>query len=127
MYGMMPSAKIVSRRKLPPLKRSIMPSTDPWFCWNSCVKTSVLMPGVGMNAPKPIHRQHAQRKQDPIAQVRNAKHVGKRFEKLVHDSSSTLPPARAIFSCADLLNACARTVSAAFSSPSPKILIWRLA
>ena len=29
MYGMMPSAKIVSRRKLPPLKRSKMPSSEP--------------------------------------------------------------------------------------------------
>src|SRR6266403_2086107 len=29
MYGMMPSAKIVTRRKLPPLKRSKMPRTEP--------------------------------------------------------------------------------------------------
>jgi len=29
MYGMMPSAKMVMRRKFPPLKRSKMPSTEP--------------------------------------------------------------------------------------------------
>ena len=29
MYGMMPSAKIVMRRKLPPLKRLKIPSIEP--------------------------------------------------------------------------------------------------
>src|SRR3984893_12189401 len=39
MYGMMPRAKIVKRRRLPPLNRSKIPSTRQ------------LMPGVGMCAP----------------------------------------------------------------------------
>src|SRR5271163_5374248 len=51
MYGMMPNAKIVSLRKLPPLKRSKMPKTEPCACLNICVSTSALMPGVGMCAP----------------------------------------------------------------------------
>src|SRR5713101_937909 len=51
MYGMMPSAKIVRRRKLPPLKRSKMPSTDPADWLKSCSSTAVLIPGVGMCAP----------------------------------------------------------------------------
>src|SRR5271157_709919 len=51
MYGMMPRAKIVSRRKLPPLNRSKIPSTDPADCLKSSSSTLVLMPGVGMCAP----------------------------------------------------------------------------
>src|SRR6266576_1754609 len=54
---------------------------------------------------------------------RNPEHIGEGFEKLVHGRISTLPPARVIFSSADLLNLCARTVSAAFNSPSPRTLI----
>ena len=51
MYGMMPKAKIVSRRKFPPLNKSMMPRTEPWFWVKSCCNTSVLIPGVGRNAP----------------------------------------------------------------------------
>src|SRR5271163_1860016 len=51
MYGMMPSAKIVSLRKLPPLNRSKMPRTEPADWLNICVSTSALMPGVGICAP----------------------------------------------------------------------------
>ena len=51
MYGMMPSAKIVSLRKLPPLNRSMMPKTEPRPCSKSCWSKAVLIPGVGMNAP----------------------------------------------------------------------------
>src|ERR1700681_5122032 len=51
MYGMMPSAKIVKRRRLPPLNRSKMPRTEPCPCWKSDSSTLVLMPGVGMCAP----------------------------------------------------------------------------
>src|SRR5580658_743126 len=51
MYGMMPSAKIVSLRRLPPLKRSKIPSTEPLLCSKSCCSKAVLIPGVGMKAP----------------------------------------------------------------------------
>src|ERR1700731_903679 len=51
MYGMMPRAKIVSFRKLPPLKRSKMPRTDPADWVNICSSTAALIPGVGMCAP----------------------------------------------------------------------------
>src|ERR1700730_3904195 len=51
MYGMMPSAKIVRRRRLPPLKRSKMPRNEPAPCWKMVSSTRQLMPGVGMCAP----------------------------------------------------------------------------
>src|ERR1700730_1580112 len=52
MYGMIPSAKIVRRREFPPLKRSKMPSTEPADCLKISSRTAVLIPGVGMCAPR---------------------------------------------------------------------------
>src|SRR5260370_32358342 len=87
-------------------------------------------PGRGQNRAQRVHRQHRKRDQEPPAQVRNPEHIGECFEELVHDKISTLPPARVIFSSADLLNLCACTVSELASSPSPKTLIsartWRM-
>src|SRR5579863_428791 len=51
MYGMMPSAKIVRRRRLPPLNRSKIPRNEPAPCWKIDSRTCQLMPGVGMCAP----------------------------------------------------------------------------
>src|SRR5580704_13209811 len=51
IYGMMPSAKMVICRKLPPLNKSKMPSTEPCDCLNISSSTPALMPGVGMCAP----------------------------------------------------------------------------
>src|SRR5712692_4539327 len=51
MYGMMPRAKIVRRRKLPPLKRSKRPRTDPADCAKSRSNSVTLIPGVQMCAP----------------------------------------------------------------------------
>src|SRR5439155_5092392 len=51
MYGMMPRAKIVRRRKLPPLNRSKMPSAVPCACEKIWSSTALLIPGVGMCAP----------------------------------------------------------------------------
>src|SRR5258708_7758957 len=87
-------------------------------------------PGRGQKRAQAIHSQHGEREQKPLAQVRDTEHVGERFKELVHGKISTLPPAREIFSSADLLNLCARTVSAVFNSPSPKTLMsaraWRI-
>src|SRR5258705_2858743 len=64
-----------------------------------------------------VYGQQPQRKQNALAQVRNAKDV---CQFLQHDyRTSNLPPALVIFSCADLENLCACTVSAAVNSPSP--------
>src|SRR5882724_6798016 len=52
MYGIMPSAKIVRRRKLPPLKRSKIPSAEFCACWKYSSRTSLLIPGVGICAPR---------------------------------------------------------------------------
>src|SRR6266478_6433867 len=51
MSGMMPRAKIVRRRKLPPLKRSKRPRTDPADCAKSRSNSVTLIPGVQMCAP----------------------------------------------------------------------------
>src|SRR5580698_10593083 len=51
MYGMMPSAKIVMRRRLPPLNKSKIPRNEPAPCWKSIWTTRQLMPGVGICAP----------------------------------------------------------------------------
>src|SRR6202048_5352840 len=51
IYGMMPRAKIVKRRRLPPLNKSKIPRTDPWPCWKRLSSTRALMPGVGICAP----------------------------------------------------------------------------
>src|SRR5580704_1258112 len=51
MYGMMPRAKIVRRRRLPPLNRSKIPRNEPAPCWKMDSRTRQLMPGVGMCAP----------------------------------------------------------------------------
>src|SRR5712691_7220810 len=51
MYGMMPRAKIVRRRKLPPLKRSKRPRPAPADCAKSRSNSVTLIPGVQMCAP----------------------------------------------------------------------------
>ena len=79
----------------------MMPRTEPWFCWKSCVQHVGIDARRGQERAQAVDRQHRQRKQNPLAQIRNPEHIGKGFEKLVHDSRSTLPPARVIFSSAD--------------------------
>ncbi len=39
----------------------------------------------GQEGAQAIHRQHRQREQQPLAQVRNPEHVGECFKKLVHE------------------------------------------
>ncbi len=121
MYGMMPSAKIVRRRKFPPLKRSIMPSTEPRLCSNKLLQQVGVDSRRGDKRAETIHPQQRQRKQHTITQVRRAENVSKCLDQLLHFRISTLPPAPVIFSCADLLKAWACTVRATFSSPSPRI------
>src|SRR6267154_2612732 len=48
---MMPKAKIVKRRKLPPLNRSKIPSAVPCAAEKIWSSTAPLIPGVGMWAP----------------------------------------------------------------------------
>src|SRR5208337_4434514 len=71
-------------------------------------------------AANAIHRQQAEREQHALAKVRNAEDVRQLLEH--YCKTSNLPPALVIFSCADLENLCACTVSAIESSPSPRIL-----
>mgnify|MGYP003693872761 CR=1 FL=1 len=54
MYGMMPSANIGRRRRLPPEKRSTMPSSVPCTWSKNWARARPSMPGVGTWAPEPI-------------------------------------------------------------------------
>ena len=52
MYGMMPRAKIVSFLTLPPANISKKPKMEPAAELKNSVHRWVLIPGVGMTAPK---------------------------------------------------------------------------
>src|SRR5579884_1858029 len=52
MYGMMPSAKIVSRRMLPPANRSKKPKIEPCCEEKKSAHRCRLMPGVGIWLPR---------------------------------------------------------------------------
>src|ERR1035441_10066676 len=51
MYGMIPNAKTVSRRMLPPANRSKNPKIDPELELKNSSQRVMLMPGVGMWPP----------------------------------------------------------------------------
>src|SRR6202035_2787044 len=74
---------------------------------------------------QPVDCEHGQRKQNALAQVRDAKDVRQLLSH--YCKTSTLPPALVIFSCADLENLCACTVMAIVNSPSPRIFTGSLA
>src|SRR6185437_7794430 len=77
--------------------------------------------GRGHERADAIDAQQREGKEHTSAQVRRAENITNRFGQLLHRRTSAFPPARSIFSRADLLNLCARTVSATFNSPSPRI------
>src|SRR6185436_9011891 len=83
----------------------------------------------------PVHTEQCQREQNAVPQVTDGEQV---FERVLHTSShpglmarpytyasstSTVPPAAAIFSAALPLNLCARTVSFFETSPRASTLI----
>src|SRR5580704_15046850 len=82
---------------------------------------------------QPVDREHSQREQDPLAQVRDTEDVRHlppdwHYPLFSHYcKTSTLPPALVIFSVADLENLCACTVMAIVNSPSPRIFTGCLA
>ena len=86
MYGMMPSAKTVSRRMLPPANRSKKPKIDPGLRAEELLPALEVDARRGDVAAQTIHRQQPQREQEPLAEVGDAKHVRERFKKLVHGS-----------------------------------------
>ena len=71
MYGITPSAKIVTRDRLPPVNMSYRPNIVPRICRDSSASASGFTPGVGMWLPDAIHRQHPECEEHPVAQVRN--------------------------------------------------------
>jgi hypothetical protein len=52
MYGMIPSAKMVTRARLPPENMSTRPNQLPRFCSKKSMSAWALMPGVGMWLPR---------------------------------------------------------------------------
>ena len=51
MYGMIPSAKIVTFARLPPENMSTSPNQLPRFCSKKSTSAAALIPGVGMWLP----------------------------------------------------------------------------
>src|ERR1019366_774734 len=101
--------------------------------------------GSGDEAAEAVNRQHGERKQYPLPEVRNSEDITNGFKQLVHGgvfpfraltayllcyacwgaaAPTTLatPPALAIFSAADFEKICASTVMARVISPLPRIL-----
>ena len=134
MYGMMPSAKTVRRRMLPPANRSKKPKIEPGL------RAEELRPALQVDARRgdvaaqTIHRQQPQREQEPLAEIRDAKHVRERFKKLVmvpFDSrryslgsapiTCAVPPAFWIFSSADFEKWWASTVILRVNCAVPRI------
>src|SRR4029077_7206230 len=70
-------------------------------------------------AAQPVHRQHGQRGQNALTQIGDAKYVGQFLEH--YCKTSNLPPALVIFSCADLENLWACTVTPDLIAPSARI------
>ncbi len=71
----MPNAKIVNRRKVPPLNRSKKPNSVPWFWCEELLQAIRVDARRGDVTAQAIHRQQSQREHEPLAQVRNAKDV----------------------------------------------------
>ena len=134
MYGMMPRAKMVSRRKLPPENRSMKPRNDAAVLFKELLQTVRVDAGRGNVRPEAINRQQpsvnrTRLRRSGIRKMFASSNLGHFcFEGLLPLFLAThapihLPPALVIFSLADLENLCACTVRAVLSSPSPRILI----
>ena len=75
----MPNAKIVSRRKVPPLNRSKKPNTVPWFWLDEILEALGVDAGDRQVTAEAVHRQHRQREQDALPKIRDPKDVRKGF------------------------------------------------
>ena len=80
MYGMIPKAKTVSRRMLPPANRSKKPKIDPELELKNSSQRVNVDARRGDVAAQTVHRQHGQREQQPLAEVRYPKYVRERFK-----------------------------------------------
>ncbi len=76
MYGMMPSAKMVSRRSWPPLNRSTKPRKLPRFWSKNCDSKIGVDARRGNMPAQAVNRQQPKREQNALAQIGNAKYVG---------------------------------------------------
>ena len=93
MYGMMPSAKMVIRRRLPPPNRSIKPKRRPALCVEQELKLVGVHAWGGDKRTQAVNGENAQCKQNPLAQVRNPEDIQKLL-KHVWFSASGVDAAR---------------------------------
>ena len=143
MYGMMPRAKMVSRRMLPPANRSKNPKIEPCVELKNSCQRWMLMPGVGIWLPSRYTASSPSVNSSRLRRSGMRKMLREGFKKL-HGSFSdsrrhfrrsapitcAVPPAFSIFSSADFENRCASTVILRVNwpvprtfSPSPSFLI----
>src|SRR5664279_873081 len=133
MYGMIPKAKTVRRRMLPPANRSKKPKIDPEFELKNSSQRCKLIPGVGMWPPR---RYTASR---PSANISRLRRSGTRnmfanasnslfmvpFDShrysLLAPVTCAVPPACWIFSSAELEKWWASTVILRVNTPVPRI------
>jgi hypothetical protein len=92
---MMPSAKIVTFERLPPRKHVVEPEHVVLHLARELVERAEVHAGDRDVVPDAIDREHAQREQHAVAQIRDGEDV---FQAVVHGSCSVAPPAAAIFS-----------------------------
>ena len=76
----MPSAKMVRRRRLPPLNRSTSPSASRPAVLKNCCQQLGIDAGRGDVRAQAIDGQDAQREQHALAQVGNAEDIGQLFK-----------------------------------------------
>ena len=75
MYGMMPSAKIVTRDRLPPENMSYRPNIVFCACRASSSSAAGFTPGVGMWWPTRYTASMPEREQHAVAQVGDGEDV----------------------------------------------------
>ena len=84
MYGMMPRANTVSRRRFPPEKRSTMPRRPLCIWLKRAASAAASMPGRGHVRAQSVGGQEPQRHQDPALELRNLEDVLEALETFHH-------------------------------------------
>ena len=107
MYGMIPSAKIVTLARLPPENMSTRPNQLPRFCSKKSMRACGVDPGRGDVVAQAVDGQQAEGEQHPLPEVRDVPDVPQALQHgpsaLRLSRTSALPP-----SAGDLLLRLAR-------------------
>src|ERR1019366_3663347 len=133
MYGMIPNAKTVSRRMLPPANRSKNPKIDPELELKNSSQRVMLMPGVGMWPPSRYTASMASANSSRLRRSGTRNMFVNASNSLfmtpfdfhrysvLAPSTCAVPPDAWIFSSADLENWWASTVILRVNTPVPRI------